>query len=52
MAKRAGRAHDPEGIEKTEPGELVVRCPTCPRAEVNLPADYEDVPQNYQWVLS
>jgi hypothetical protein len=51
MAKRAGRAHDPAGIENTKLGDLAVQCPTCPRADVNLPPDYQDVPQNIQYVL-
>lgn len=44
MLKRAGRGHDPTGVEGTKPGELAIRCPCCPRPGVNLPENWEDVP--------
>ena len=46
MAKRAGRGHDPRGIDGTKPGELAVECPACPRPGVNLPKDWADAPEN------
>jgi hypothetical protein len=42
MAKRAGRAHDPDGITNTKPGELCLPCPACPIPDVNLPDGWED----------
>lgn len=39
--KRAGRGHDPRGIESTSSGELMVECPACPHPGRNLPDDWE-----------
>ncbi|KAI0057483.1 hypothetical protein BV25DRAFT_1812316 [Artomyces pyxidatus] len=47
--KRAGRAHDPGGIEATSLGDLVVECPACPQPGRNLPQDWKDAPENEQW---
>ncbi|KAK7019979.1 CxC2 domain-containing protein [Favolaschia claudopus] len=41
MLKRAGRAHHEGGARSTQPGELAVLCPACPRPGVNLPDDWE-----------
>ncbi|TRM63043.1 hypothetical protein BD626DRAFT_403449, partial [Schizophyllum amplum] len=38
---RAGRGNAPSGIAGTAPGEVAVRCWSCPRAGVNLPPDWE-----------
>ena len=43
MMKRSGRAHDPQGVEGTAPGELTISCPTCPRPGVNLPEGWDAV---------
>lgn len=43
MLKRAGRGHDPSGIEATGAGELAVQCPACPQPKCNLPADWQSV---------
>jgi hypothetical protein len=40
--KRAGRGHDPEGIENTQPGSLTVECPACPHPGRNLPENWRD----------
>ncbi|KAF7321833.1 CxC2 domain-containing protein [Mycena kentingensis (nom. inval.)] len=40
LLKRGGRGHDKYGVVGTGPGELAVRCPVCPRPEVNLPNDW------------
>jgi hypothetical protein len=37
MAKRAGRAHDPAGIDATLPGGLSIPCRACPHPTINLP---------------
>jgi hypothetical protein len=39
--KRAGRAHDPAGIEATSNGGLMVECPACPHPGRNLPDGWE-----------
>jgi len=39
--KRAGRGHDPSGIDGTLPGALTVECPACPHPGRNLPAGWE-----------
>ncbi|KDR65285.1 hypothetical protein GALMADRAFT_82040 [Galerina marginata CBS 339.88] len=39
--KRAGRGHDPAGIDATSNGELLVECPACPHPGRNLPDDWE-----------
>ncbi|KAK0237943.1 hypothetical protein EDD85DRAFT_921417 [Armillaria nabsnona] len=35
--KRFGRGHEQGCIEKTQPGELALRCPACPHPHLNLP---------------
>jgi hypothetical protein len=44
MLKRAGRGHDPTGVEGTKPRELAVVCPCCPDPAVNLPENWENAP--------
>lgn len=44
LLKWAGRAHDPAGIEATEPGQLAIRCPSCPHPGINLPDGWKDTP--------
>jgi hypothetical protein len=39
--KRAGRGHDPGGIDATSNGELTVECPACPHPGRNLPDGWE-----------
>ncbi|KAI0060333.1 hypothetical protein BV25DRAFT_1783282, partial [Artomyces pyxidatus] len=50
MMKRAGRGHDPEGIEGTKPGECAVMCPACPHPGINLPEDWEAAPKDRSWL--
>lgn len=40
--KRAGRGHDPLGINGTSAGALVVECPACPHPGRNLPEGWQD----------
>ena len=40
----AGRGHDPTGPEGTNPGDLALRCPSCPYPEINLPEGWRNVP--------
>ena len=44
MAKRAGRAHEPSGIDGTPPGGLSIPCCACPHPNINLPADWAKQP--------
>ncbi|KAH9480163.1 hypothetical protein JR316_0006761 [Psilocybe cubensis] len=44
MLKWAGRGHSISGVEGTAPGELAIRCPTCPHPGINLPEDWSSVP--------
>ncbi|KAI0039074.1 hypothetical protein FA95DRAFT_1504685 [Auriscalpium vulgare] len=48
-AKRAGRAHDPAGIQGTDQGGFVVECPLCPRPGRNMPEGWEDAPADEAW---
>ncbi|KAJ7444150.1 hypothetical protein B0H11DRAFT_1931307, partial [Mycena galericulata] len=50
MLKRAGRGHDPAGVEATEPGELAIRCPCCPEPGVNLPEDWHSASAEDQYL--
>ncbi|KAF7306182.1 CxC2 domain-containing protein [Mycena chlorophos] len=43
LLKRAGRGHEPGGVDGTGIGELAVRCPACPRPDVNLPNGWQNV---------
>ncbi|PPQ76961.1 hypothetical protein CVT24_009371 [Panaeolus cyanescens] len=38
--KRAGRGHDPSGVQGTAQGELAPECPACPHPGKNLPDDW------------
>ncbi|KAF7317925.1 CxC2 domain-containing protein [Mycena kentingensis (nom. inval.)] len=42
LLKRAGRGHDRFGVMGTADGELVLRCPACPRPGVNLPENWHE----------
>lgn len=44
MLKRAGRGHNPSGVEGTGAGELAVPCRVCPILGVNLPDGWENAP--------
>lgn len=44
--KRAGRGHNPAGIEATSPGSLVVECAACPHPGRNLPDGWETTTRN------
>ncbi|KAH7909550.1 hypothetical protein BJ138DRAFT_1197507 [Hygrophoropsis aurantiaca] len=50
--KRAGRGHDPEGIEATKAGQLAVLCPACPQPGMNIPDNWEDIPSDKQWLCT
>lgn len=48
--KRAGKAHDPNGLESIKQGECVVKCPACPHPGINLPDDWETKPPAQGWI--
>lgn len=50
--KRAGRGHEPDGVEKSGPGELALRCPACPRPGFNLPDNWEDTPEDSKFIYT
>ncbi|OAX33799.1 hypothetical protein K503DRAFT_794391 [Rhizopogon vinicolor AM-OR11-026] len=50
MLKRAGRGHDPGGIENTRSGECAVLCPACPQPDKNLPHDWRAAPKTKGWI--
>ncbi|KAJ6460709.1 hypothetical protein C8R47DRAFT_1226212 [Mycena vitilis] len=41
---RAGRAHDPSGIDGTQDGELAELCHACPQVGKNMPVDWQNEP--------
>ncbi|KAF9006888.1 hypothetical protein BDZ89DRAFT_1144615 [Hymenopellis radicata] len=47
-ARRSGVVHD-GGLELAAPGALIVECWACPRPGVNLPKDWENVAEKYQY---
>ncbi|KAJ6474617.1 hypothetical protein C8R47DRAFT_1221017 [Mycena vitilis] len=47
---RAGRAHDPAGVNATQLGENTVVCWPCPHDGRNLPADWRDVDPRYKFL--
>lgn len=52
MAKRAGRAFDPEGIAGTKPGVLAIPCRACPQPKWNLPPGWEAARPEKAYALS
>ncbi|KAH8106476.1 hypothetical protein DFH11DRAFT_1691850 [Phellopilus nigrolimitatus] len=54
LVKRAGRGHDPEGVDATRPGQLALECPACPHPGKNLPNEWvnSDQPWLYRLVLA
>lgn len=45
MLKWAGRGHVSDGVATTSPGELAVKCPSCPYPGINLKDGWEDAPK-------
>ena len=44
MLKWGGRAHDAGGVAETKPGELAIRCPSCPWPGINMVDGWENAP--------
>ncbi|KAJ7169138.1 hypothetical protein C8R43DRAFT_1121027 [Mycena crocata] len=49
--RRAGRGHDPAGLEATKAGECAVICWACPYDGRNLPANWRDVDPKHRFVI-
>ncbi|KAJ7734685.1 hypothetical protein B0H16DRAFT_1664977 [Mycena metata] len=49
-AKRAGRGHDPTGLDGTVNGECALLCWPCPHDEKNLPKGWQDVAPEFQFL--
>ncbi|KAG2138440.1 uncharacterized protein EDB93DRAFT_1242126 [Suillus bovinus] len=49
MLKRAGRGHNPSGVDATSAGKCAVLCPACPHPGKNLPKGWEDAPHDIRW---
>ncbi|KAJ7260647.1 hypothetical protein C8J57DRAFT_1636746 [Mycena rebaudengoi] len=52
MLKRAGRGHDPTGLEGTKPGECALKCPACPQPGKNLPRDWETASEERKFLYA
>ncbi|CAK5265239.1 unnamed protein product [Mycena citricolor] len=48
---RAGRGHDPRGVEGTKLGECAIRCWACPQEGRNLPSDWQDVHASFRFLF-
>ncbi|KAF7335584.1 CxC2 domain-containing protein [Mycena venus] len=48
--KRAGRGHDPAGVDATRLGQCAVNCWACPHDGKNLPPDWRTVDPKYQFL--
>lgn len=46
--KRAGRGHDPDGVQATKGGGCAVLCWACPHDGINLPDGWRDVSPHLQ----
>ncbi|KAJ6457034.1 hypothetical protein C8R47DRAFT_996066 [Mycena vitilis] len=52
ILKRAGRAHETDGIAKTKEGACALECPACPHPGKNLPPEWKDVPQEQRFLYA
>ncbi|KAJ7454342.1 hypothetical protein B0H11DRAFT_2244997 [Mycena galericulata] len=48
--QRAGRGHDPTGVDATKLGECAVNCWVCPHDGRNLPPDWRNVDPKYRFL--
>ena len=48
--KRAGRAHELEGVKGTKAGDLIVKCPACLCPGFNLPDNWKTVADELKYV--
>ncbi|KAF9042630.1 hypothetical protein BDZ89DRAFT_944067 [Hymenopellis radicata] len=47
--RRSGLGHEEGGLDAAKAGALIVQCWACPRLEVNLPPNWQDVAAKYQY---
>ncbi|PPQ89812.1 hypothetical protein CVT25_007401 [Psilocybe cyanescens] len=52
MLKWAGRGHDVTGVAGTLPGELALKCPSCPHPGINLPDNWAMVPDSMKFLYA
>ncbi|KAJ7018761.1 hypothetical protein C8F04DRAFT_1277227 [Mycena alexandri] len=52
MLIRAGRGHDPAGVEATKAGECALLCPACPQPGKNLPPNWKDTPKSRRFLYA
>ncbi|KAJ3833633.1 hypothetical protein F5878DRAFT_665489 [Lentinula raphanica] len=51
MAKRSGRGNDAErSLAETKNGEMGIKCPACPRPDVNLPENWREAPHKKRYL--
>ncbi|KAG9310541.1 hypothetical protein JVU11DRAFT_9086 [Chiua virens] len=49
---RAGRGHDPQGLENTQEGKCIVKCPACPHPGINLPEGWNAKKSAEGWIYA
>ncbi|KAF9471339.1 hypothetical protein BDN70DRAFT_909381 [Pholiota conissans] len=52
MLKWAGVAHQDGGISSIQPGQLAVRCPSCPHPGINLVSGWNHVPDELKFLFT
>ncbi|KAF9470371.1 hypothetical protein BDN70DRAFT_780429, partial [Pholiota conissans] len=52
LLKRGGRGHDEAGISATKDGDLAIKCPSCPHPGINLPDNWENVPEEQRFLYA
>ncbi|KAJ3535047.1 hypothetical protein NM688_g7034 [Phlebia brevispora] len=52
MLKRASRGHEAGGVAGTRTGELCMLCPACPQPGVNLPENWDDIPEDKKYIYN
>ncbi|KAJ7026597.1 hypothetical protein C8F04DRAFT_1267965 [Mycena alexandri] len=52
MLERAGIWYLPGGVCSTQPGQLALDCPACPRPGVNLPDGWENAPPELKFLYA
>ncbi|KAJ3764973.1 hypothetical protein FB446DRAFT_655900, partial [Lentinula raphanica] len=51
MAKRSGRGNDAvRSLAETKSGEMGIKCPACPRPDVNLPENWQEAPPKKRYL--
>ncbi|KAG6849215.1 hypothetical protein H0H93_010409 [Arthromyces matolae] len=50
MLKRGARGYEDNGINTTPLGSCAVECPACPHPDKNMPDNWENGPEDKQWL--